>query len=280
MKFHDINTCYSRRERLGRWTKNKTLQEFTRYMAENNRADVTQLAVEGKWHEGGRPYYKVYPAIAKMLTAVKLDTDSGNLRLPGGILAIQFAERHEPEGIRYILAYEHHQEDGKYLAILSYYRHPDTPLGMVLLQVITFPILPGESVESLVSRACEKSDYAIDAHTTIPVRIVLALSLLADDPELIVGDVLSKDKLEYDSATAERRAELEAEAKAVGKIGWLVGAGIEVTPHIRRPHLFMAHTGPGRTIPKIVPRRGSIVHRNKITEVPSGYLDNTPTIAT
>jgi hypothetical protein len=46
-----------------------------------------------------------------------------------------------------------------------------------------------------------------------------------------------------------------------GKIGWNVGRHIEVAPHYRRPHMALVWTGQGRTVPKIVPRRGSVVHR-------------------
>ena len=33
---------------------------------------------------------------------------------------------------------------------------------------------------------------------------------------------------------------------------WNIGRGIEVIPHMRRPHPALMHTGHGRTIPKIV----------------------------
>ena len=59
-----------------------------------------------------------------------------------------------------------------------------------------------------------------------------------------------------------------------GKVGWDVGRQVEVMPHYRRPHLMLAWTGPGRAVPKIVPRRGSIVHRSAVEKVPSGFGGN------
>ena len=56
-----------------------------------------------------------------------------------------------------------------------------------------------------------------------------------------------------------------------GKIGWNVGRQIEVAPHYRRPHMTLVWTGPGRAVPRVVPRRGSVVHRDVIARVPSGF---------
>jgi hypothetical protein len=44
-----------------------------------------------------------------------------------------------------------------------------------------------------------------------------------------------------------------------------------VAPHYRRPHLSLVWTGHGRAVPKIVPRRGSVVHREVVAKVPSGF---------
>ncbi len=56
-----------------------------------------------------------------------------------------------------------------------------------------------------------------------------------------------------------------------GKVGWNVGRHIEVAPHYRRPHMTLVWTGSARAVPKVVPRRGSVVHREKVEKVPSGF---------
>ena len=48
---------------------------------------------------------------------------------------------------------------------------------------------------------------------------------------------------------------------------------IEVIPHFRRPHMMVVWTGRGRAVPKIVRRRGSIVHREAVEKLPSGFGD-------
>jgi hypothetical protein len=68
----------------------------------------------------------------------------------------------------------------------------------------------------------------------------------------------------------EWKAEME-KAHRRGKIGWDVGKHIEVIPHFRRPHMTLVWTGSGRAVPKIVPRRGSIVHREAVEKLPSGW---------
>ena len=42
-------------------------------------------------------------------------------------------------------------------------------------------------------------------------------------------------------------------------------------PHYRRPHMALVWTGHGRAMPKIVPRRGSVVHREAVEKLPSGF---------
>ena len=57
-----------------------------------------------------------------------------------------------------------------------------------------------------------------------------------------------------------------------GKRGWIVGAGIEVIPHLRRPHPALVWTEKGRSVPKIVMRKGSVVHRGGVEKLSSGLL--------
>ncbi len=82
---------------------------------------------------------------------------------------------------------------------------------------------------------------------------------------------VSKHLLRNAIKIANRLAEALDKAHRRGKVGWDVGRQVEVMPHYRRPHLMLAWTGPGRAVPKIVPRRGSIVHRSAVEKVPSGF---------
>jgi len=100
------------------------------------------------------------------------------------------------------------------------------------------------------------------------VRLCCSLCLLKDDPSIVEPDVLAKGRLKYEQTGDEKYVE---KSHRRGKVGWNVGRHIEVAPHYRRPHMMLAWTGPERAVPKIVPRSGSVVHRAKVTKVPTGY---------
>ncbi len=84
----------------------------------------------------------------------------------------------------------------------------------------------------------------------------------------IEPDVLSKDRDEFEASGDDRYVD---KAHRRGKIGWNVGQRIEVAPHYRRPHMALVWTGRGRAVPRVVPRRGSAVHREPVEKAPSGF---------
>ena len=91
---------------------------------------------------------------------------------------------------------------------------------------------------------------------------------LQNDPEVISPDVLADDRAKYEASHDQKFVE---KAHRRGKVGWDVGRHIEVIPHYRRPHMTLVWTGSGRAVPRVVPRRGSIVHREAVEKLPSGF---------
>ena len=100
------------------------------------------------------------------------------------------------------------------------------------------------------------------------MRLCCSLCLLENDPSVIEPDVLSKDRDKYENTGDQKYVD---KAHRRGKVGWNVGRHIEVSPHYRRPHMALVWTGHGRAVPKIVPRQGSVVHRELVEKVPSGF---------
>ncbi len=100
------------------------------------------------------------------------------------------------------------------------------------------------------------------------VRLCCTLCLLENDPEIISPDVLADDRAKYEQTGDQRYVE---KARRRGKVGWDVGRQLEVIPHYRRPHMALVWTGRGRAVPRVVPRRGSVVHREVVEKVPSGF---------
>ena len=100
------------------------------------------------------------------------------------------------------------------------------------------------------------------------VRLCCSLCLLENDPSVIEPDVLTKDRGKFEASGDDRYVD---KAHRRGTIGWNVGRHIEVASHYRRPHMALVWTGRGRAVPRVVPRRGSVVHRELVEKVPSGF---------
>jgi len=112
------------------------------------------------------------------------------------------------------------------------------------------------------------------------IRLVVTLFLLENNAELIEPDVLAKDRYRVNGADKELLARLVEKAKKRGKYGFVVGRALseqiargEMSPHSRVPHMALFWEGPGRKIPVIKLRSGSLIHRKKIVDMPTGYLD-------
>ncbi len=101
------------------------------------------------------------------------------------------------------------------------------------------------------------------------VRTAITSLLLKGDPEFVKPDVLAADRYKFDQTGDVKYVE---KAKRHGIVGWRIGEEFESMPHFRRPHLGLRWTGEGGKVPKIVPIKGAVVHRQKMTQVPTGYM--------
>jgi hypothetical protein len=241
-----------------------------------------QVTNERDWERARRPYYNVWPSIVPMLTRLDLDIDSALVQLPLPVLCIrlpksldqnpmQFTWQNEPVGIRCLMLAE--INDGTGLSILIDIGEVAADTGVPICTYRNFPRKPGLTVEqSLAGLAAHPlAEIGIqipEALITDCVRLCCSLCLLENDPSVIQPDVLAKDRDKFQRAPDEKYIE---RAQRRGKVGWDVGRKLEVIPHFRRPHLMLAWTGAGRSVPKIVPRRGSIVHRELVEKLPTGF---------
>lgn len=106
------------------------------------------------------------------------------------------------------------------------------------------------------------------------VRLYCTLCLLDQDSELLSNIVLNKDRIKYEETGDDKYV---AKAAKRGVIGWDVGRELETVPHFRRPHFgirYMRIEGHEELQPRVRPIKGSLVHREKLKEVPTGYLDD------
>jgi len=240
------------------------------------------------WAADRKPYYTVYPSLSDMLTRLSLEKITGDMiRLPHGLksLSVRFPVGKELGGeVRSI-----------WMNSITVNRNvgendpvPGLSLGIDHGEVDTFPKNDHEGLPvylircfPLDERTIEESLNALPLSWTASqgkyldpvvianvVRLACTLCLLGDDPEILKPEILNKDAARANPENIER---LQQKAAKRGKLGWSVGRDLEVIPHYRRPHPALVWTGKGKTIPKIILRAGSIVHREIVGRVPTGY---------
>lgn len=231
----------------------------------NDEVMFNRTVIEGAWERIDRPYYNLWPAIIPMLLKINLNIPTIHL----DNLAIQPLEIKLPKisstpgvfSIKSILMGYGPIKIGKQLEKGLRVLYDDGSLNIAHFSVVL-------DTEFTVQEACDalKNDVAATA-----LRLCTCIALINNNPDIIAPDILVSDKDKWVNASEEERLRLIEKARERGKNGWNVGAGIEHIPHYRRPHPALVRVGKGRTLTRIVMRKGSVVHRGKITEVPSGY---------
>ena len=242
-----------------------------------------QMHNERDWEKARRPYYNMWPSIIPMLTRLNLDIDSDLIQLPLPALCIRFPKdaaknplkfewKEEEIPVRCIMLGE--INDGTGLSVLVDIGEVMGGVGVPIYTYRNFPRKPGLTVEKSLADLEAKGLFA-EIGIVVPeslmmdcIRLCCSLCLLENDPEIISPDVLADDRAKFEASGDKKFVE---KAHRRGKVGWDVGKHIEVIPHFRRPHMTLVWTGSGRAVPKIVPRRGSVVHREIVERVPSGF---------
>lgn len=249
-------------------------------MEMNSAQFFAQLINERDWEKNRRPYYNLWPSIVPMLTRLNLDLDSALIQLPLPALCIRLSKEKNPlkfdwKGkevpIRCILLGDMNQGEG--ISVLIDIGEV-MPGGVPIYTYRNFARKSGLTVEQSLASLGTKGEYS-DLGIVIPlpliddcVRLCCSLCLLENDPSIISPDVLTDDRAKYEASGDQKYVD---KAHRRGKFGWDVGRHIEVIPHYRRPHMALVWTGHGRSVPKIVPRRGSVVHREMVEKLPSGF---------
>jgi hypothetical protein len=242
-----------------------------------------QMLNERDWEKAKRPYYNMWPSIIPMLTRLNLDIDSALIRLPLPALCIRFPKdaaknpltfdwKGDEVSVRCILMGE--INDGTGLSVLVDIGEVMEGVGVPIYTYRNFPRKPGLTVEQSLAGLGTKGLFD-EIGVQVPaslitdcVRLCCSLCLLENDPSIISPDVLADDRAKFDASGDQRYIE---KAHRRGKVGWDVGRQIEMIPHYRRPHMTLVRTGRGRAVPRIVPRKGSVVHREMVEKLPSGF---------
>lgn len=223
------------------------------------------------WYRGLRPYYKAYPAISASLLRLKLDCKLSVLDMPTMCVLVRFATGSEPEsaGGKLTTVLVHHRKDcaERYLRVCAQFDDADGGRSY-------YGTMSSDDDIEIESAISKNADSVIP--TRLGFKVAVSVLLLASDPTIIQPDVLRADKDKFEKAVADGNIDLQQrlvdKAKRRGVVGWSIGEHYETIPHIRRPHPALVWTEKGRTVPRIVMRKGSVVHRQKLEQVPTGYI--------
>ncbi|MGO8683141.1 MAG: hypothetical protein ACLQUT_00950 [Thermoleophilia bacterium] len=275
MKFHEYRTMWEEmREQLPRHVTAD--QFYAASVAGGGRTGNGLVLAEGVWQRLHRPYYQLWPAIVPALLKLRLDLDASLIHTPLRALAIRLPAEKPIGGLPGVHTALMYQEDADDLRLWVNFMGPT---GLFNLHM-TLGCEPGKTLErSFQESAVNTQSYVVSgsffSEQHLPMaqdclRLCAMLCLLADDPDVITPDVLADDRPKYEESGDHKYVE---KAHRRGKVGWNVGAKIEVMPHYRRPHPALVWTGHGRTLPKIVMRKGSVVHRDVLGRVPTGLAD-------
>lgn len=281
-------------------------------MSIGNVNDGIWAVTEQQWRKELKPFYNVWPCIGEALANTSLDLScthfvTGHANLIAthqvSVVLLRWPEGQEFDGvvksclvsIRYVPPIS---EEGRQVA-KEYNLSPDSINSSTEMNVelwvridaereiingITTPIywdrnfrlypdktllesftVASQEVPSELSEAeCKTTDRVLHI-----VGAVLLMAGNKDPCELISPVVLNADRDKYD---LNKDTKYISKAKKRGVVGWDIGKNIEFSPHMRRPHFGLRWTEKGRTVPKIVPIKGCIVRRNKLTDVPTGFL--------
>ena len=254
MEFYDYKTLYSMAPKECR-SPDKFYQSM--YNKETDAPNKATLAVEYKWFRSGKPYYNIWPGIIGELLKLELeDVLCQYIQFP--VTPILFKLPKDPRS-----------ELFKPVDTFIVFRH-DFGLCLVCSDgtctlTSNMKLTPGSTVLDMYNHSESISDIK-DQNDLFKnmTRLVAAVSLFSQDlfePEILKADALRNIPLSDKLRRAKQR----------GKYGWNVGRQVQVDPHTRRPHLCRVWTGPGRKIPKIITRAGSIIHKEAVVTVPSGH---------
>lgn len=279
MVWHEYATLHTICRRLGTESADRGSQTAWYREHAMTLPDATsraQAANEGAWIADRRPYYDVWPAVVDSLAHVALDLDASLIRLPLRQMLLRYSVGHElaagTRRVRTIFAARQATGRGEGLALWC--DVGEVRSSVPIYSYLVFALTSGRTVEHCMAALDRvETDDAAETHAlwSAVVRTVVTTCLLGQDPDLVRPVVLAADEAEYE-ATGDAR--LVERAVKRGRRGWSIGRHVESSPHYRRPHFSLRWTGAGRAVPKVVPVKGSIVHRRRLAEVPTGRLDD------
>lgn len=233
----------------------------------------TMFVSHAHWYKQGRPFLNLYPSIYKALLRTRLTIDPAHI--PRSTI-------HELGAIEVRLP-ETEKVPSFLLSILS-----EEIWGGVVTPAVQCNTLLNNRSEVLqrtvnfgTTANQQTTDYSTLNVTTdesllldVMMKLALGALFLASDLRYLEPVLLKKDRHVYNDSEALERAVQRARRKGI--IGFNLGEKAEKSPHFRCPHFAIRWKGKGGTRPELVPVKASVVHKDKLNQIPSGYRDSAP----
>jgi hypothetical protein len=307
MQFHEyINlrnqmTKFGHNEFVRKSAKTMTPEQFRRFVLKACDDDMSRaspgresneilertisVGAEQAWVDGDRPYYNVWPVAESLAREVRLDLPFSAVEIPFNSILLRFARGYEPFNITTAMLFfpKGWAETTPSINLTCYF--PETMDRLMF----RYDFDPSEVVENWLQgiteyRNSETWQPTERAHqnantsaASLMVRLAVFIGLLSNDQDLITPVVLAKDRDRYESAddTQIKKWLEDRAARRLGR-GYDFGKKLQVekdsSPHWRNPHLALFWTGKGRLKPVIKMRRGAVVQRVSMSEVPTGFI--------
>jgi len=255
-----------------------------------------------RWEHDKRPFYNLWPAAAEVAAKVPLQKIAAEQLKPLSLssLLVRFPQQETSfqlgtYRVKTMLCAPYMPDDspthsleklverslvspylratrGGFFVSVQFAGESDS-LGIPLGYDHLIPLIPGKLVSECVVPLNNSHIHPDTFELTLRcLRLYCFLCLLDGQSDLLERVVLSADRQKYEEKPDEKLVE-----KAIrrGVNGWDVGRSLETVPHFRRPHFairWMGHGEPKQAV--LRPVKGSVVHRDKLKEIPTGYLDD------
>ena len=298
MKFYDFESICQMMKRVG--VKGPVMENpqyfyndlvYTRSLPRDiNLEEFGQAVAERSWYQDQRPYYNIWPSVLSMFRKLNLSMEASAItqlsfhamviRLPVGQDEFAFEAEGEIRRVQTILLapadVKGHRGIAFWVNAGEQTRSPHDGKLYPILFDQAFRCLEGVSIEEEINNlpALPSSKIGWKIPTEIIkdcVRLCCTLCLLEKNPEIITPDVLNDDRRKWEDTKDDKYADKAFRRRK--QKGWDIGRYIEIAPHVRRPHDALYWTGEGRKIARIVFRKGSIIHKDKLGKTPTGFLD-------
>lgn len=301
MKFHD-HPLVHRETIVGRGLSglphDEQLRGITRILNEHDRDAATnigiQMETEIEWLEDGSPFYDVFPTVVEPFLRVRLENlRVRDIHLPLPRLLLRFAVGHEPLGkIKTIMCSQYRLPKPTY-RVLPALANP-TPVGAVIHVSINdgdverfLYEMHAHTIANLVCNDAlleteldikpedQFTPHKLDKEMILAAyRLVVAVSLVGQDPDVVEPLCLTADAQRYDQGDDELRRRLLERARRRNKIGWAVGKHMQVVPGVVQPHFGIRWCGHRPNLePRLRPISGWVIKRRVLEQVPSGFLN-------